>query len=237
MISFSKKHRSTQQEIMDNLEFQGEEMKNLLIDLKIVNKWLGGNSITIDGVKKLLKNHSKEEKVTIVDIGCGDGEMLRRISDFGIKNNYNFECLGIDFNENILRTAIDQSSNYQNITYKNANILNDNQAIPNCDIILCTLFLHHFSNELINSLLQNFTEKSRLGIVINDLERSKQAFNLFKLAHKILLKTNTSRHDGLVSIARGFKRNELLRFSERLPNQLSKIRWCWAYRFQWIIKK
>ena len=62
MIAFSNKKRSEHLEIMDNLDFQGEEMKNLLGDLKIVNQCLGGNAITINGIEELLKNHSKEKK-------------------------------------------------------------------------------------------------------------------------------------------------------------------------------
>ena len=89
MITFSNKYRSGQTEIMDDLDFQGVEMKNLLKDLKVVNKWLGGNTITIDGIKKLLQNHSKAEKVTILDIGCGDGELLRKCTDFGNQNKKN----------------------------------------------------------------------------------------------------------------------------------------------------
>lgn len=118
MIAFSNKHRSIQAEIMDDLDFQGEEMKHLLDDLKNVNKWLGGNSITIDGLKELLKNHPNDKILTILDIGCGDGELLRKCTDFGKKNNFNFKCIGIDFNQNILEIAENRSSNYPNLTLK-----------------------------------------------------------------------------------------------------------------------
>ncbi|MCG2430337.1 methyltransferase domain-containing protein [Aequorivita xiaoshiensis] len=237
MINFSNKHRSSQVEVMDSLDFQGEELKNLLNDLKTINKWLGGNHITIDGVKKLIKNHSKGTTVTILDIGCGDGEMLRRCADYSAKQNLSFKLIGIDFNENILEIAKSKSAAYSNISFLNMDVVNNTEAIPETDIVLCTLFLHHFNNEEIKKLTKKILIKSRLGIVINDLERSKLAFNLFKLVHKLFLKTKTARHDGLISIAKGFKKNELVKFSEHIPNQRSTIRWCWAYRFQWIIKK
>src|SRR5690606_36808174 len=105
MISFSNKYRSDQVEIRDDLDMQREEMKNLLKDLKTVNKWLGGNNITIDGLQKLLENHPKNKSITLVDIGCGDGEFLRKCCDFGNKNNYNFKCIGLDFYQNIIESA------------------------------------------------------------------------------------------------------------------------------------
>ncbi len=237
MITFNNKQRSQQIELMDDIDFRGEEMKNLLGDLKTVNKWLGGNSITLDGIEKLLGNNSKNDQIIILDIGCGDGELLRKCAEFGKKNNLNFHCIGLDFNENILKIAEQKSEDYSNITFKKVDIFLDEKLIPNSDIALCTLFLHHFSNEKIVGLLKTILNKTKLGIVVNDLHRSKQAFNLFKIASNLFLKTKTAKHDGLVSIARGFKKHELEEISIKIPNQKSEIHWRWAYRYQWILKK
>ena len=237
MIPFSNKKRSEQLEIMDDLDFQGEEMKNLLGDLKIVNLWLGGNAITIDGIEELLKNHSKEERITILDVGCGDGAMLRKCAEFAIKNNFHFELIGIDFNENILEFAKNESQNYPNIKFQKVDVFFEEELIPNCDIALCTLFLHHFSNKKIEMILNLLLKKSRIGLVVNDLQRNKMAFNLFELFSVFFLKTKTAKHDGLISIARGFKKKELELISKKIPNQKSSIHWRWAYRYQWILKK
>lgn len=236
MITFSNKYRSTQREIMDDYNFQGNEMKNLLKDLKFVNKWLGGNKITINGLELLLKNNSKKETITILDIGCGDGEMLRKCAKFGVKNNFNLKCIGIDFNENIIETAENLSNNYNNITFITVDIFKEKEKIPTCDIALCTLFLHHFSNKKIEDLIKILTEKTRIGLIINDLHRSKIAFNLFKIFSNLFLKTKTAKHDGLVSIARGFKYNGLIGISNSIPKQQTTIHWRWAFRYQWIIK-
>ncbi len=237
MITFSNKYRSQQSEIMDDLDFQGEEMKNLLDDLKMVNKWLGGNSISIDGIEKLLRGHSKNDRIIILDIGCGDGELLRKCTDYGKNNNYNFECIGIDFNENILEFAKKKSRNYPNIKFQKIDVFLEEKLIPNSDIAICTLFLHHFSNKNIEALLKILLKKSNKGLLINDLQRSIFAFSLFKVVSNLFLKTKTAKHDGLVSIARGFKKRELEIISKKIPNQQSKIHWRWAFRYQWILKK
>jgi hypothetical protein len=46
-----------------------------------------------------------------------------------------------------------------------------------------------------------------------------------------------SKEDGLTSILRGFKKEELVRFSEQLQFENYKVSWKWAFRYQWIIKK
>ena len=46
-----------------------------------------------------------------------------------------------------------------------------------------------------------------------------------------------SREDGLISILRGFKKEELVAFSKKLRFNKYKIQWKWAFRYQWIISK
>ncbi len=237
MIYFSNEHRSEQEEIMDDVGFQGAEMRSLLRDLKIVNKFLGGNAISLNGIENLLQNQDKEKTFTILDIGCGDGELLRKCADFAKQKNYNFKLIGLDYNQNILDFAKKQSIGYHTINFYKVDVFLEEKLIPKCDIALCTLVLHHFSNTKIESLLKALVSKSDIGLVINDLERSKYAFNLFKVFSGVFLKTNTAKYDGLVSIARGFKKSELAQFSANIANQKSTIQWRWAYRYQWILKK
>ncbi len=237
MITFSNIKRSTQSEIMDELHFGGKEMRDTLDDINMMNKWFGGNRISIDGLRTFLKDHPKNQEITILDVGCGDGQVLRSCADFGKKKNYSFNCIGIDFNQNILDLAKEKSTSYQNIEFKNVDVFLEDNLIPNCDIAMFTLFLHHFKEEEIEGLLKSALAKTRKGFIINDLHRSKLAFNLFNGVGKVLLKSKTAHHDGLVSIARGFKKVELEDLAGRIPNQTSKIKWQWAFRYQWIMKK
>ncbi len=236
MIKFNRNIRSNQKEVMDDFDFRGREMTNLLHDLKIVNKWLGGNRVIIDGLRKLLKDQPKSIEVVVLDIGCGDGELLRKCSNFARQNGYKIKCIGIDYNENILEQAIIRSQDYPSLEFRKVDVLDEN-LIPNCDIALFTLFLHHFSNEQINRILISVLSKSNKGLIISDLQRSKMAFVLFKFISPFLLKTKMARRDGLISIARGFRKKELENFSNKIPNQRSTIRLKWAYRYQWIVKK
>lgn len=63
---------------MDDFNLQGDEMQELLTDLKRVNKMLGGNAISLNGIGQLLEGRPANNTITILDIGCGDGEMLRQ---------------------------------------------------------------------------------------------------------------------------------------------------------------
>ena len=236
MISISTSYRSEQMEIMDDFELKGAELERLLSDLKTVNTLLGGTNISLNGIKQLLPHCDTSKPITIMDMGCGDGAILRKCAAFGKKLGLQFQLIGLDGNPNILRLAMEKSSNYSNISYQTVDILAEDTVLPACDIALCTLFLHHFPNESIITLLEGLTTATKAGIVINDLERSKVAFWLFMLFSFVFLKTKIAKHDGLVSIARAFRRKELIELSEKLENTNSRIRWKWAFRYQWILR-
>ncbi|TCD10202.1 methyltransferase domain-containing protein [Pedobacter frigidisoli] len=230
------KFRSNAPELMDDFQMEGEILRDALDKIASINQLLGGNKVTLDGVKTLIWGKPKDEIIRITDIGCGNGDMLRTLADYAKANNLNFILKGIDANKFTIEHAESLSKDYGNISYQCSDIFDDLAGDESCDIFLCTLTLHHFKDEEIIRLLENFQALAKLGIVINDLERSALAYRLFKALCFAFGLNDMSREDGLVSILRGFKRADLLAYSERLKLKHSSIKWKWAFRYQWIIK-
>ena len=228
-------NRSTKIEIMDDLDMSGETLINSLDQLANINKWLGGNKTTIDSLKTILKNNPKDKMISIVDLGCGNGDMLRKVAHFGRKNGYKFDLLGIDANQATIDYAIQLSANFPEITYKKEDVLSKEFANHTYDIAMCTLFLHHFEDPIALDFIQTLLKNSKIGVVINDLHRHWLAYYLFKLLTSVFGNEMT-REDGLTSILKAFKRQDLDRFSKKL-NFKSTITWRWAFRYQWIINK
>ena len=147
------KYRSSKAEIMDDFDLKGEVLHDALHKIARINQLLGGNKLTLQGVKNLLASVDRSEEITIVDLGCGNGDMLRILADFGSKNNYRFNLIGVDANTFTIDHARKLSSNYSNINYVAKDIFQLNVADMNCDIVLLTLTLHHFKdNEIIDLL-------------------------------------------------------------------------------------
>lgn len=229
-------HRSIEIEIMDDFQLEGEELKDSLDKIAKINQLLGGNKVTLEGIEKLLNKSSKNQTITIVDIGCGNGDMLRALANFGIKNNYNLKLIGIDANQFTVDYAKSLSKNYENITYQCENVFDENFKIVAHDIVLFTLTLHHFTDEEIYKLLTVFHTNAKIGIIINDLHRSKLAYRLFQLICFVFQLNQLSKTDGLISILRGFKKEELVRYSKKMKFENYFIQWKWAFRYQWIIR-
>lgn len=228
-------YRSEAQEIMDDLDYNGPILHDALDKLSKINKWLGGNKVTINGLVKVLKNHPKNEPITIIDLGCGGGDMLREVSRFGKKYGYQFQLIGIDANQHTVAYAKMLSKEYDNIEYKAIDIFSEEFKALRYDLVLTTLFLHHFKNDELVSFLKPVLKKAKLGVLVNDLHRHKLAYYLFKLLCTTI-KNKTIVEDGLTSVLRGFKREELIEISLQL-NTKYQIQWKWAFRFQWILKQ
>ncbi|MFV8354333.1 methyltransferase domain-containing protein [Flavobacterium sp. XS2P14] len=235
-MAINTTHRTSASEIMDDFELEGEELKDALDKIAKINQLLGGNRLTLKGVQELLKQ-SKKVEIVIVDVGCGNGDMLRTLADFGKKNNLKFQLIGIDANNFTVKHAQKLSENYSNIKYRCEDIFDKEFKVLKYDILLCTLTLHHFNDDEILYLLDVFYTNAATGIVINDLHRNIIAYRLFQALCFVFRLNTMSREDGLTSILRGFKKEELLQFSKKLNFKNYKIHWKWAFRYQWIISK
>jgi 2-polyprenyl-3-methyl-5-hydroxy-6-metoxy-1,4-benzoquinol methylase len=221
---------------MDDFGLEGEKLRDALDKIAKINQLLGGNQLTLQGVKSLINGLNTSKEISIVDVGCGNGDMLRILAVYGKENRLNFKLIGIDANNFTVSHARNLSTEYENISYRCEDIFEKSFQQLNYDIVLCTLTLHHFKDDEIVTLLKIFQQNAQIGIVINDLQRSAISYRLFQALCFVFRLNEMSKEDGLVSILRGFKKEELLAFSKLLHFKKYTIQWKWAFRYQWIIK-
>ena len=228
-------HRSGENEIMDDLDMSGDILISTLDQIARINRWLGGNALTISGLKSLLNSQPVTDFLSIVDLGCGNGDLLRLIADFGRKNNFTFKLLGIDANLTTIEYARSLSTDYPEITYLKEDVCSNEFRQRKYDIALLTLFLHHFEEQEALTLIKSTLSAVSTGIIVNDLHRHPLPYYLFKLL-TMGMKNKMVKADGLTSILRGFKKTDLEDFAEKIKYP-STISWKWAFRYQWIIRK
>lgn len=236
-MSVNTKYRTEEIEIMDDFSLEGEELIGALDQIASINQLLGGNKLTLHGIKKLLTKTDISKPIVIADIGCGNGDMLRMLAKYGKKSNLNFKLIGIDANAFTISYAETLSKNFPNIEYLCMDIFSEEFGLLKYDIVLCTLTLHHFSTNQIEEVMDVLNKNASIGIVVNDLHRSKLAYRLFELIGFVFNLNDMSRNDGLISILKGFKKKELEHLSKKLNLKNYSINWKWAFRYQWIITK
>lgn len=237
MILVDTKYRTGEEEIMDDFSLRGDALKRTLKDLDKINRWLGGTSITMDGIQEILAGADVKGQVRIVDVGCGNGSMLREIARFGRKKDLMMDLVGIDANPFAIEIAREEAKRFPEISFEHMDVFSEAFDQVHGDIILCTLTLHHFKDEEIQCLLQSVAERTAMGIVINDLQRSRMAYYLFQLFCRVFIDNELARKDGLTSIRRSFRKKDLEAYCRNLELGSRRIRWKWAFRYQCVLTK
>ena len=235
-MSISLRNRSSEIEIMDDLDCHGEVVDQTLRELDFINQWLGGNAVTLHALKYILKNQDKRKALTIADLGCGSGEMLRLIARKAAKENRSLQLLGIDANPNIIDFAKAQSSEFNNISFEAANIFSEEFRLRKFDIVLCTLFLHHFTEEQLVDIFKSLYQQNRIGIIVNDIHRHPLAFYSIKWLTQLFSKSAMVKFDAPLSVRRAFTKSELTHILTKAGISDYRIRWKWAFRWQLLIQ-
>lgn len=232
MPDFSK--RSADIETMDNLHCEGKVVEQTLKELENINYLLGGNYVTLDGIDKLINDRNRT--YSIVDVGCGSGDILRLIYKWAAKKKLNVRLTGIDANPFIIQFAKEHTPEDWNIQFKTQDILTKEFQTQPYDILVGTLFFHHFTDEELVDFFIHAKKQARVGIVINDIHRHPFAYHAIRWLTKLFSKSAMVRNDAPVSVIRAFTKKELITILQNAGINQYSIRWMWAFRWQIIIR-
>ncbi len=225
--------RSYEKEIMDDLSCGGEELLQTLKELKTINKLLGGNRVTTSGLGKLLDPHS-HRPISVADIGCGGGDMIAVMHRWGERRGVALSFEGVDANPNIIALAKSRMGNLPNVSWRAVNVF-DPQFLENkVDVVCCTLFTHHFTDEELTKMFHVFKRKARVGIIVNDLHRHPLALHSIKWLTYFFSKSRMVKNDAPISVKRGFVREDWHRIGKEAGLAKMQISWHWAFRWQVI---
>ncbi len=203
-----------------------------MLELEFINTHLGGHSITLQGLKKVLAGIRKPfTDLLICEIGCGGGDNLRVIHQWATEKKINLKMIGIDINPDTISYARAKSditdvewisSDFRDVAFK-----------KKPDVIFNSLFCHHFDDNEMIQIIQWMHAHSKMGFFINDLHRHALAFHSIKLLTRFFSKSYLVKNDAPLSVLRGFKKDELEYFFSKTSIPHYSIEWKWAFR--WLI--
>lgn len=224
--------RSYEEELMDDLESSGEVIDQTLRELETINRLLGGNYVTTNGIQKLIRGRKTEVKLVIADLGCGGGDIMKLIAAWASKRTLKVELIGFDANPNIIDYAKENCKEFTNIRFEVQDIFSEEFKQRKFDVICCTLFTHHFKDDQLISIFNQFKSQSTMGTVINDLHRHWFAYHAIKLLTRAFSKSPMVQYDAPLSVARAFRRKDLLKIVQKAGIQQYQLKWMWAFRWQ-----
>lgn len=220
---------------MDDFGISGDMLNKALKDITWVNRWLGGNLISINALKTWLKHQAPApaQPLRLVDLGCGSGDTLRGIARWARKQDLELELVGIDANPHTIEIAREAATAFPEISFKVADVFCD-CPLKDFDLVLCGLFLHHLEDAEQIKLLTHIREAGVKGLLINDLQRNPLAYYLFQLVCWGMRISPMARKDGLLSILRSFRKKELVELMAQSEITHYQLAWKWAFRYQLV---
>ena len=181
-----------------------EELRGCLHDIARVNRLTFAYRPTLSWMDELIAAHpSPMQPLRVVDVGCGDGDMLRRIDAWAAKRGVPVALTGIDLNPNAIRAAREATPRAQRIQWIVGDALS-NAAMGDIDVVICSLLTHHLTDPQIVQFLQWTERTTRRGWFVNDLHRKAVPYHLFRLWAPFTTWHPFVKNDGAVSIRRSF---------------------------------
>jgi SAM-dependent methyltransferase len=143
-------------------------------------------------------------QATLLDVGTGMGDIPRTAQRIAARYGVSLRTIGLDAGPLLVHNALPQLSH---------GVCGDALRLPfanrSIDVVMCSQVLHHFRDEAALTVLREMNRIARVAVLVSDLRRSWMAAAGFWLASFPLMFHPVTRHDGVVSVMRGFTASEL----------------------------
>ena len=225
-------NRSTETEWMDTETVTPEDFAACLADLAAVNTVTLARLPTIAFMRRIARR-APNRPLRVLDVGCGEGDMLRRIHRWGIRAGIALDLVGLDHNAQGIQAARAATPANIPIEYREADIFDPNLLDSSggpFDVILSALFTHHLSNPEIIRFIAVMEANATRGWFINDLHRHPVADHAFRALSAAARWHRFVQHDGPVSVRRSFTRPDWQALLQA-ANVPATIRWHAPFRY------
>lgn len=229
---FDRTRRSVQTEVLDG-PVDTNELTKILRDLARFNGAMMGHWPVIQWLNRAARNIPKDEPLTLVDVGCGYGDLLRTVRRWASKHGRPMRLVGIDLSSQVIEVARRVTGAADDIDFRVANVFEFKPDGP-VDLVTASLVTHHLSDAMIVRFLRWMEASAQRGWVIYDLQRSIVPYYFIALAGTLMRLHPVVSYDGRISVARSLTRTEWkYAIGEAgIPDDSVDLRW---FMFRFVI--
>ena len=215
--------------MMDGDNVTEADFAACLADLATVNTVTLARPPTLRWLKRATRGM---ERFSLIDIGSGEGDMLRAIAQWARKAGVDADLTGVDMNPRAEPAARAATHADLDIKYVTGNVFDHRPDTPP-DFVISSICTHHMTDDEIGVFLSWMDNNAQRGWFNNDLHRHWFAFYGFAALSRVVRWHRFVRHDGPVSVARSFSRADWERLIEAsgVPREHVELRWEFPFRF------
>jgi SAM-dependent methyltransferase len=206
-FSLDLEHRRDEAEWLDSADLNPADLERVLRDLANFNQIFLGHYPLLRWLGKAVRAARNGAPLTLVDVGCGYGDLLRAIRHWSRRRKFDLNLIGVDLNPETIRIARAATDPADRIDFQAVNIFELASAMP-IDLMVSSLVTHHFSDQEITEFLRLMERTARRGWAICDLQRNRFLYHFIGLASRIARFHPMITHDGQISVARSLTRVE-----------------------------
>lgn len=199
--------RSSQSEWLDGADLHPADLALVLRDLARFNGAMLGHRPVIAWLRRAFGDAEKGRSYTLVDIGCGYGDLLRAIRRWSRKCGLDIKLFGLDLSHETIRIAKAATDDADAIEYRVADVF-DFRPPMSIDFVVSSLLTHHMADDMIVEFLRWMEATARTGWLIYDLQRHALPYFFIGLMGKLTKLHPMVIHDGRISVARSLTRAE-----------------------------
>ena len=199
-------------EILDNPSIDPDLMRRSMRDVETANSLFGGKRAALAELEDTLA--VLHDGATFLDVGTGRGDIPAAVKQRANELGKCVRTIGIDQSLPLV------TGNYPG---NDVVVLGDALSLPfadaSVDVVLASQLLHHFPEKAATLLVREMNRVARHRVVISDLRRSVMAATGLWIGSFLLGFHPVSRHDGVVSVMRGFIPSELAEIVSKATGQ------------------
>jgi 2-polyprenyl-3-methyl-5-hydroxy-6-metoxy-1,4-benzoquinol methylase len=220
--------RSTEEEVMNDATLGAEDYARCLRDLAAVNRLTMTHSATLRWLARGTRDVPSGTAVSILDVACGEGDLLRAIHRWAERRGLRVALEGIDLNPRSAAIAAAATPPGTEILWRTGNVF-DYTPTPPPDFIVSSQFAHHLTDAELVRFLVWLDRHAARGWFIADLHRHVLPYYGFRVLAWIARWHPIIRTDGTISVARSFRRADWTRLLGEAGVE-AQVRWHVPFR-------
>ena len=198
-------------ELMDRPQPVSRELEIDLHNLRQLNRYFGSYALVRHFLRRWINSG---DMLRVLDLATGSGDIPRLIVQHGRDVGASVNVTAVDQQPATLEIARRLSREFDQIQFVKDDALTFTSTEP-FDIVVCSLALHHFSDEGAVAVLRRCRELSRRYVLVADLCRSLFTTVGVHLLTGLIFREPMTRVDGRLSAARAFSFSEMAALARR----------------------